>query len=141
MAQLKTTKQTGRSVDEFLGSLKDARVRDDCKTLVGIMQKATNAPPVMWGSNIVGFGDIHYKYASGRELDWMLTAFSPRKKNITLYIMSGFDGYDEMLEKLGKISCGKSCLYIRRLSDVHVPTLKKLVTASVKRLKAKAKES
>jgi hypothetical protein len=141
MAEIIKTKPTGRSVNEFLGTIKDERVRKDCEALVGIMRKATKAPPKMWGSNIVGFGSIHYKYASGRELDWMLTAFSPRKRNITLYIMSGFEAYDEMLEKLGKISCGKSCLYIRRLSDIHVPTLQKLVTASVKRLTAKAKES
>lgn len=135
------TKRTGRSVNEFLGTIKDERVREDCEVLVDIMRKATKFPPEMWGSNIVGFGSFQYKYASGRTLDWMLTAFSPRKQNITLYIMSGFDGYDALLEKLGKISCGKSCLYIRRLSDVHVPTLKKLVAASVKRLMAKAKES
>ena len=90
--------------------------------------------PAMWGSNIVGFGSYHYVYASGREGDWPLTAFSPRKQNITLYIVAGFEQYEGLLAKLGRHSCGKSCLYIKRLSDVHVPTLKKLVTASVRHM-------
>lgn len=141
MAELKT-KQTGRSVNEFLGSIKDAGVRKDCAVLVDIMRKATKASPKMWGSSIVGFGSRKLKYASGRELEWMLTAFSPRKQNISIYITSGFDDFDALLEKLGTHSCGKSCLYIKRLSDVDVPTLKKLVTASVKYLTAtKAKAS
>ena len=99
------------------------------------MQKATNAEPQMWGASIVGFGSYHYKYASGREGDWMLTAFSPRKQNITLYIFGGFEGYDELMAQLGKHSCGKSCVYIKRLSDVHLPTLKKLIKASVKHMR------
>jgi len=86
----------------------------------------------MWGSSIVGFGDAHYKYASGREGDWMQVAFSPRKQNITLYLSSGFEGRDELLSQLGKHSCGKGCVYIKRLSEVHLPALKKLIHASVK---------
>jgi uncharacterized short protein YbdD (DUF466 family) len=89
----------------------------------------------MWGSSIVGFGSYRYKYASRREGDWMLVGFSPRKQNLTLYIMAGFDDYDALLEKLGKHSTGKSCLYIKRLSDVHQPTLKKLIQQSVKHMK------
>ena len=133
MAEPKT-KLTRASVDDFLQSIEDDQVRKDCLRLVDIMQKATKAKPQMWGANIVGFGSYRYKYASGREGDWMLTAFSPRKQNITLYIMAGFEQYDELMSRLGKHSCGKSCLYIKRLSDVHLPTLEKLVGASVKHL-------
>ncbi len=133
MAELKT-KLNDASVDDFLNSIKDEQVREDCRTIAEIMRKATNAEPKMWGSSIVGFGSYHYKYASGREGDWMLTAFSPRKQNITLYIYGGFEGYDELMAQLGKYSCGKSCVYVKRLSDVHLPTLKKLVKASVKHM-------
>jgi Domain of unknown function (DU1801) len=133
MAELKT-KRNDASVDDFLDSIKDEQVRKDCRAIADIMQKATKAKPQMWGSGIVGFGSRRYKYASGREIDWMLIAFSPRKQNITLYISSGFDGYDELTAKLGKHSCGKGCLYIKRLSDVHLPTLKKLINASVKHM-------
>jgi hypothetical protein len=97
-----------------------------------MMQKATKAAPKMWGPSIVGFGSLLYKYPNGREMDWMQIAFSPRKQNITLYIATEFEGRDELLAALGSHSCGKSCVYIKRLSDVHVPTLKKLINASVK---------
>lgn len=133
MAQLKT-QLTDASVDAFLESIKDEQVRQDCRTLSDIMRKATNASPRMWGPSIVGFGTYRYKYASGREGDWMLTGFSPRKQNISVYVMAGFERYDELLAGLGTHACGKSCLYIKRLSDVHVPTLKKLVAASVKHM-------
>ncbi len=133
MAELKT-KLNDASVDDFLNAIKDEQVRQDCRTIAEIMRKATNAEPKMWGSSIVGFGSYHYKYASGREGDWMLTAFSPRKQNITLYIFGGFEGYDELMAQLGKHSCGKACIYIKRLSDVHLPTLKKLIKASVKHM-------
>ena len=131
MAELKT-KATKASVDDFLDTIDNDQVRDDCRTIAAVMEKATKSKPVMWGPSIIGFGHSRYKYPNGREMDWMLAAFSPRKQNITLYIMPGFDQYDELMEKLGKHSCGKSCLYIKRLSDVHLPTLTKLVNASVK---------
>jgi len=131
MAELKTKRNDG-SVDDFLNSIKDEKVREDCWVIVDIMQKATKAKPQMWGSSIVGFGSRRYKYASGREIEWMLIAFSPRKQNITLYISSGFEGYDELMSQLGKHSCSKACIYIKRLSDVHLPTLKKLISGSVK---------
>ncbi|OFW37449.1 MAG: hypothetical protein A3J29_21055 [Acidobacteria bacterium RIFCSPLOWO2_12_FULL_67_14b] len=134
MAELKTQK-TAASVSSFLNAIKDDQVRKDCKTIAGIMQKATKARPAMWGSSIVGFGTLNYTYASGREVEWMMTGFSPRKQNITLYIMAGFDKYDDLMAKLGTYSCGKSCLYIKRLSDVHVPTLTKLVESSVKHMR------
>ncbi len=133
MAEPKT-KLTDASVEDFLDAVKDEQVRDDCREIAKIMQEATKAPPKMWGTSIVGFGSYHYKYASGREGDWMLTAFSPRKQNLTLYVFGGFEGYDELMDKLGKYTCGKSCIYIKRLSDLHLPTLKKLIKASVKHM-------
>ena len=124
------TKLTGASVDDFLDAIENDQVRDDCRTIAGIMEKAAKAPPRMWGSNIVGFGSHRSTYASGREAEWMLTAFSPRKQNITLYL-GHLDEQRDLLDKLGTHSCGKGCLYIKRLSDVHLPTLPKLVKSSV----------
>jgi hypothetical protein len=134
MAELQT-KATDASVGKFLDGIDDEQMRRDCLALVDIMGKATKSKPRMWGSNIVGFGSYRYRYASGREGDWMLTAFSPRKHNLTLYVMPGFDGRDELMAKLGKHSGGLSCIYVKRLSDLHLPTLKKLVAASVKHLR------
>ncbi|MDQ3011468.1 MAG: DUF1801 domain-containing protein [Acidobacteriota bacterium] len=133
MPSLKT-KLNDASVDDFLNAIKDEQVRQDCWAIAEMMQKATGAEPKMWGASIVGFGSYHYKGASGREGDWMLTGFSPRKQNITLYIFGGFEGYDELMAQLGKHSGGKSCVYIKRLSDVHLPTLKKLIKASIKHM-------
>ena len=104
-----------------------------------MMEEITGTKPQMWGPSIVGFGTWRYKYASGREGDWPVAAFSPRKQDLTLYLTPGFEKYDELLDQLGKHKTGKSCLYIKRLSDIHVPTLKKLIKASVKDLKAYAK--
>lgn len=131
MAELKT-KLNDASVDDFLNAIKDEQVRQDCWAIAEMMQKATKAAPKMWGPSIVGFGNHRYKYPNGREMDWMVIAFSPRKQNITLYLATEFEGRDELLAALGSHSCGKSCLYIKRLSDVHLPTLKKLVKASIK---------
>lgn len=128
------TKLNDASVADFLNAVKDEQIRADCWAIAEIMQEATKAEPKMWGASIVGFGTYHYKYASGREGDWMLTGFSPRKQNLTLYVMSGFDGYDELMAQLGKYTHGKSCIYIKRLSDLHLPTLKKLIKASVKHM-------
>jgi uncharacterized protein DUF1801 len=124
------TRLTGASVDKFLDAIENEQVRDDCRTIAGIMEKAANAPPRMWGTSIVGFGTQRSTYASGREAEWMLTAFSPRKQNITLYL-GHLDEQRDLLNKLGTHSCGKGCLYIKRLSDVHLPTLAKLVKSSV----------
>ena len=134
MAEPKT-KVNDASVDGFLNSIEDDQVRQDCRAIADIMQKATKAKPRMWGASIVGFGTYRCTYANGREADWMVTAFSPRKQDITLYLMGGFAGQDELMAALGKHSCGKSCVYIKRLSDVHLPTLKKLVNASVQHVK------
>ena len=133
MAELKT-KQTNASVKDFLNQIPDEERRNDCFAVAKIMEEITGSKPKMWGPSIVGFGTYHYKYASGREGDWMITGFSPRKKDLTLYIMMGFEKYPELMKQLGKHSTGKSCLYIKRLSDIHAPTLKKLIKASVKQL-------
>lgn len=129
MAEVKT-KLTTASVDDFIDNLEKEQVRDDCRTIAGIMQKATKAPPRMWGSSIVGFGTLRYKYANGKDAEFMVTAFSPRKQAITLYL-GHLEEQRDLLEKLGTHSCGKGCLYIKRLSDVHLPTLTKLVKSSV----------
>ena len=92
-----------------------------------MMQEVTGVEAKMWGDSIVGFGSYHYKYASGREADWPLVGFSPRKQNLTLYIMSGFEQYDELLQRLGKHSTGKACLYVKRLADVDLAVLQELV--------------
>jgi hypothetical protein len=90
----------------------------------------------MWGSSIVGFGTYHYIYASGQEGDWPVAAFSPRKQNLTLYITPGvFEKYTDLMKKLGKCKTAKSCLYIKRLDDIHMPTLKQLIKASLVELK------
>ena len=138
MAELKT-KQTEQSVDKFLKAVADETRRKDCLAVAKLMEEVTGLKPKMWGPSIVGFGSYHYKYASGQEGDWPIAAFSPRKQNLTLYIMPGFDRYDELMKKLGKHSTGKSCLYIKRLDDIHLPTLKKLVSESVKYMKKKYK--
>ena len=134
MAELKT-KVTQASVKDFLNQIPEEERRSDCFAIAKIMQEVTGEKPKMWGPSIVGFGTYHYKYASGREGDWPITGFSPRKKDLTLYIMMGFEKHPELMTQLGKHSTGKSCLYIKRLSDIHVPTLKKLIKESVKQLK------
>jgi hypothetical protein len=132
------TKLTGESVKKFLEAIEDEGRRKDCYAVAKLMEEATGEKPKMWGTSIVGFGSYHYKGASGREGDWMLIGFSPRKQNLTLYIMTGFEKQSELLEKLGKHSASKgSCLYIKRLDDIHLPTLKKLMNQSVKYMKKK----
>ena len=137
-AKLKTQKNT-RSVSDFLNKIPDPQKRKDAKTILKLMKEVTKEKPVMWGTSIVGFGDYHYKYASGREGDWMITGFSPRKQNLTVYIMPGysFPEYKELLKKLGPHSLGRSCLYIKHLDDIHLPTLKKLIAQGYRDMKAK----
>lgn len=129
MSELKT-KATQASVAKFLGAIKDKQRRHDCETIIGVMQKATGAEPKMWGGSIVGFGDCHYVYASGREGDWFLMGFSPRKQTLVLYSMGHFAKFDTLLKQLGRHKLGKGCLYINKLEDVHLPTLQKLITQS-----------
>ena len=131
MAELKT-KLTNASVDKFLKGVKDEQTRADCYQIIEMMNKATKAEPKMWGTSIIGFGSIHLKYESGRELDWFPIGFSPRKQNITLYLMGGLE-QAELLGKLGKYSTGKGCLYIKKLADVDVKVLNKLITTSAKK--------
>lgn len=130
MAELKT-KPTARSVEAFLRAVRDEARQKDCRTLVTVMRQATGAKPEMWGPSIVGFGRYHYKYASGREGDWFLAGFAPRKQNLTLYIMSGFEGAAPLLKKLGKHTTGGSCLYLKSLADLDMGALRKLVERSV----------
>jgi hypothetical protein len=139
MAELKT-KRTAVSPDDFLNSIKDEQIRADCRTLAGMMQKATKSKPQMWGPSIVGFGNYRYKYPDGREMDWMLIAFSPRKQNITLYVSPDFQDYGALLSRLGKHSCGKSCLYIKHLADVDLPTLQKIISGSVRNVLNKSRD-
>lgn len=133
MAELKT-KQNERSVAGFLKSIPDAQQREDSIALVKLLQEVTRKEPKMWGSSIVGFGSYHYKYESGHEGDSCIVGFSPRKQSLTLYIMSGFGESAALLKKLGKHKTGQACLYIKRLEDVDLPTLKKLVQQSVKKM-------
>ncbi len=134
MAELKT-RLNDASVTDFLNNVDDAEKRKDCFALVDMMREITGAEPKMWGTAIVGFGTYHYRYASGREGDWMQVGFSPRKQSLTLYIMSGFSRYDELMKKLGKHKTGKSCLYVKRLSDVDLVVLRKLIKQSVAHVK------
>lgn len=134
MAELKT-QRTEASVDAFLKGVVDDTRRQDCLTLLRIMKQAVRAEPRMWGSSIVGFGSYHYKYASGREGDWFLAGFSPRKQDLTIYIMTSIDRNDALLARLGKHKTRKSCLYVKRLADVDLTVLKELISASVKYMK------
>jgi hypothetical protein len=135
MAELKTTKND-TSVEEFLNEIESTQKREDALIIVKLMEEITGAKPKMWGSSIIGFGEYTYQYASGRTGDWMLVGFSPRKQNLTLYIMPGFEHYDALLAKLGKHKTGKACLYINKLADVDLAVLRELVALSVDHMKA-----
>lgn len=130
MAELKT-KPTNARVEEFLDSIADDVQRADANTVLSLMKKITGLKPVMWGDSIVGFGSRHYKYATGREGDWFITGFSPRKQNLTIYIEDRIDQHEKLLAKLGKYKTSVSCLYIKKLSDVDMEVLTKLIEQSV----------
>ena len=134
MAELKT-KQSEASVEDFINKVEDEKRRMDSFKVLELIKRITGEEPKMWGPAIIGFGHHQYKYASGRELDWMLTGFSPRKQNLTLYIMTGFDRYEELLGKLGKFKTGKSCLYIKKLEDINLEVLSEIVLSSVEKLR------
>ena len=135
MAELKT-KKTKASVPAFIAKIPDAKQRTDAKTLLALMKKATGETPRMWGDSMVGFGEYHYESErSTQKGDWPLTGFSPRKGNLTVYIMPGFKDYASLLKKLGPHKHSVSCLYIKRLSDIHLPTLSTLVTKGYKDMK------
>jgi hypothetical protein len=130
MAELKT-KPTGASIKAFLDGIEDEGKRKDSREIHAMMRGITGARAKMWGPGIVGYGSYHYKYASGREGDWFLTGFSPRRQALTLYLMSGFKDSAPLLKKLGKFKTGKACLYIKKLDDVDRGVLKTIIERSV----------
>ncbi|MXX03821.1 MAG: DUF1801 domain-containing protein [Gemmatimonadetes bacterium] len=134
MSDLKT-RPTDASVEAFIDAVDHPRRREDARTLLELMQRVTGEEPVMWGPSIVGYGSYHYRYASGQEADWPVVGFSPRKQNLSIYIMTGFEESDELLSRLGKHKTGKSCLYVNKLADVDLEVLERLVRASVAEMK------
>jgi hypothetical protein len=130
MAELKTKINDG-DVEAFLNDIADEKKRQDCFAVLKLLKKITKAEPKMWGASIIGFGSYRYKYESGREGDWFLAGFAPRKQNITFYFMSGFTKYNELLAKLGKHKTGKSCLHINKLEDVDLSVLQEMIEKSV----------
>lgn len=131
MSDLKTRK-TEASVDDFLTGISNDKRREDCRAVVEMMREITGEEPKMWGPSIIGFGQYHYKYESGREGDFFRAGVSPRKQNLTLYVMPGFARYDDLMGKLGKHTTGKSCLYIKKLEDVDLVVLRELIAQSYK---------
>ena len=130
MAELKT-KLNDNSVEDFLNTVEDEQKRKDSFGLLKMMGEISGEPAKMWGKDIVGFGSYHYVYASGREGDWMLSGFSPRKASITLYLMAGFDQLGDELASLGKHKVGKGCLYVKSLSDIDEKVLRKMIKKSI----------
>ena len=133
MAELKT-KETKASVATFLAGVEDPQKRADCRRIAKIMREATGKRARMWGDSIVGYGRYDYTYRSGHSGTWMLTGFSPRARNITIYIMPGFGKFGPLLEKLGKYKTARSCLYIKRLDDIDEAVLSRLVANSVREM-------
>lgn len=133
---IKTKKNPG-GVARFIANISNPKQRVDAKKLLLLMKGVTGEKPAMWGSSMVGFGEYHYKYASGREGDMFIVGFSPRKQTLTIYILPGysFPEYKELLKRLGPHKLGKACLYIKRLEDIHVPTLKKLIARGYRDMK------
>ncbi len=139
MAELKT-KKNDASVEAFLQTVQKEEERKDCKTILKMMKQASGEEPKMWGSSIIGFGTYHYKSErSKQEGDWFITGFSPRKQNLTLYLMPGVAHYDDLVKKLGKCKTGGSCLYIKKLADVDTKVLKTLITTAYKNMKTISK--
>lgn len=136
MAELKTKPNDG-DPNAFIASIEDLKKRNDAHELLGMMKKISGCQPKMWGDSIIGFGAYHYKYDSGREGDWFISGFSPRKQYLSIYIMSGFDRYNDLLSRLGKYKTAKSCLYIKRLDHVDREVLYDLIQASYKRMDEK----
>jgi len=134
MAELKT-KKTDESVVAFLDKVESVKKRLDCYTILNLMKSVTGHEPKMWGESIIGFGSYHYKYESGHEGDMPLAGFAPRKNNLTIYIMPGFERYTDLMSKLGKFKTGKSCLYIKSMNDIDPLILRELVKESVQWMK------
>ena len=138
MAEIKT-RENRASVTAFLGAIEDKRKRSDARKVAAMMRKATGKRAKMWGAGIVGFGRYHYKYASGWEGDAALVSFSPRKQNLVIYIMPGFEEFPVLMKKLGKYKTGKSCLYLNKLDDVDESVLEQLIGKSVKLMRKRYK--
>ena len=136
MAELKTKPHDG-DVQAFLASVPDERRRGDAIAVCALMEEITGEPPTMWGTSIVGFGRYRYRYGSGREGEWRVVGFSPRKQNLTLYIVDGFGKYQELLGRLGKHSTGNSCLYLKRLDDADPEVLRSLIAHSVEHVRTR----
>jgi hypothetical protein len=136
MAEPKT-KASKASVAAFLAAIPDEERRKDCKAVAKLMREATGEKPVLWGANIVGFGTYRYQYASGGTGDWPVVGFSPRKNDLTLYLMAGFERHADLMAKLGRHRTGKSCLYLKRLADADPAVLKELVGRSVAAMERK----
>lgn len=134
MAENKT-KATGASVTAFINSIDDRQKRADVRKVAAMMRKATGKRARMWGPSIVGYGTYHYKYESGREGDFLITGFSPRKQALTVYVIPGFSHFDTLMKKLGKYKTGRSCLYIKHLSDIDEKILEQLINRSVKHMR------
>ena len=140
MAELKT-KRTTESVKDFLNTIPEEGKRQDAFAICAMMEAVAGNKPAMWGTSIVGFGTYHYVYASGREGDWPVIGFSPRKEALTLYLTSGFKNFEGLLAKLGKFKTGKGCLYIKKLADVDTAVLKEMIIKSVEYIQAKEKKA
>ncbi len=134
------TQKTEVSVDDFVAALPDAKKRADAQVLLDLLRTVTKLPAKMWGPSIIGFGDAHYIYETGREGDWFFIGFAPRKAALTLYTIGGWPLHAELLKDLGKHSLGGGCLYIKRLSDVKLPVLKKALQGAFKYAKEDAKQ-
>jgi len=136
MADLET--QPGKeSVAAFIKAIEDPTRRRDCQALNALMKRVTAKRPVLWGGNMVGFARYEYRYASGHEGAWFITGFSPRKRDLTVYVMNGFGAYDDLMKKLGRHRHSKSCLYLKRLDDVDLGVLEALITKSVQDMRAR----
>lgn len=131
------TRPTGASVSALINAIEEPQRRADVRKVAAMMKKATGSRPKMWGESIVGYGSYRYRYDSGREGEFMITGFSPRKQALTIYIMPGFSRYDALMARLGRYRTGKSCLYLRRLADVDEAVLQQLITRSVADMRAK----
>ncbi|MDZ4710246.1 MAG: DUF1801 domain-containing protein [Saprospiraceae bacterium] len=133
MAEIKT-KPTDASVEDFINTVKEQQKREESFVILEMMKKATGEEPKMWGSSLIGFGNVRYKSpATGREVDWIRIGFSPRKANLTLYLSIGIQEHDEALKKLGKHKTGVGCLYINKLTDINIQVLKEMIDTSAKR--------
>lgn len=139
MADLKTQPNQG-SIASFIDSIEPESKHEDAKTLLKLIQDISGEQPTMWGATILGYGNYHYKYESGREGDWFLAGFSPRKQNLSIYINGGFEGQEELLEKLGKHKKSVGCLYVKRLSDIDLRVLEEMIKQSIQTLKKRYAE-